>query len=125
MGEWGLLFTLSILWGGSFFFNGVAVRQLPTLTIVAARVAMAAVMLWGVVLLGQRRPIPHGWRLWRAFLLTSSPPRGARIPSLRRDMVAPPDSGGLTLHGLPPPQWSDARLHVRLTSPPVQRRGCF
>ena len=69
MGEWGLLFTLSILWGGSFFFNGVAVRQLPTLTIVAARVAVATVMLWGVVLLGQRRPIPHGWRLWRAFLV--------------------------------------------------------
>ena len=58
-------------------------------------------------------------------LLTSSPPRGARIPSLRRDMVAAPDSGGLTLHGLPPPQWSYARLHVRLTSPPAQRRGCF
>ena len=24
--EWGLLLTLSILWGGSFFFYGVAVR---------------------------------------------------------------------------------------------------
>jgi len=69
MGEWGLLFTLSVLWGGSFFFNGVAVRQLPTLTIVAARIAMAAVILWGVVLLGQRRRIPHGWRLWGSFLV--------------------------------------------------------
>ena len=67
IGEWGLLFTLSVLWGGSFFFNGIAVRQLPTLTIVVARVAMAAVILWGVVLLGQRRPISHCWRLWRAF----------------------------------------------------------
>ncbi|MYC49355.1 MAG: DMT family transporter [Synechococcus sp. SB0662_bin_14] len=69
VGEWGLLFSLSVLWGGSFFFNGVAVRQLPTFTIVVARVAMAAVLLWGVVLLGQRRPIPQGWRLWRAFLV--------------------------------------------------------
>ena len=68
-GEWGLLLTLSVLWGGSFFFNGVAVRQLPTLTIVAVRVVLAAVVLWGVVLLGQRRPIPHGWRLRRAFLV--------------------------------------------------------
>lgn len=68
-GEWGLLFTLSVLWGGSFFFNGVAVRQLPTLTIVVTRVAMAAVILWGAALLGQRYPIPHGWRLWRAFLV--------------------------------------------------------
>lgn len=69
MGEWGLLFTLSVLWGGSFFFNGVAVRQLPTLTIVVTRVAMAAVILWGAALLGQRYPIPHGWRLWRSFLV--------------------------------------------------------
>lgn len=69
MGEWGLLFTLSVLWGGSFFFNGVAVSQLPTLTIVVARVVMAAVILWGVVLLGPHRPIPHGWRLWRTFLV--------------------------------------------------------
>ena len=68
-GEWGLLLTLSVLWGGSFFFNSVAVRQLPTLTIVAVRVVLATVVLWGVVLLGQRRPIPHGWRLWRAFLV--------------------------------------------------------
>ena len=68
MGEWTLLFTLSVLWGGSFFFNGVAVSQLPTFTIVVVRVAMAAVILWCVAL-GRRQRIPHGWRLWRAFLV--------------------------------------------------------
>jgi hypothetical protein len=30
--DWGLLVLLSILWGGSFFFNGVALRELPPLT---------------------------------------------------------------------------------------------
>src|SRR5271154_3320979 len=33
--EWGLLLLLSLLWGGSFFFVGVAVKALPPLTIVA------------------------------------------------------------------------------------------
>ncbi|MEM7465157.1 MAG: DMT family transporter, partial [Pseudomonadota bacterium] len=43
--EWGLLILLSVLWGGAFFFVGVAVKELPPLTIVLARVAMAAAML--------------------------------------------------------------------------------
>ena len=44
--EWGLLLLLSLLWGGSFFFVGVAVKELPPLTIVAARVTIAATLLW-------------------------------------------------------------------------------
>lgn len=44
--EWGLLLLLSLLWGGSFFFNGVAVKQLPPFTIVEARLAVAAALLW-------------------------------------------------------------------------------
>ena len=32
--EWAMLIALSVLWGGSFFFNGVAVKELPSLTIV-------------------------------------------------------------------------------------------
>ena len=30
--EWGMLLILSILWGGSFYFVGVAVNELPTFT---------------------------------------------------------------------------------------------
>lgn len=40
-----LLIFLSILWGGSFFFTGAAVRELPPLTIVLARVALGAAFL--------------------------------------------------------------------------------
>ncbi len=43
--DWGLLILLSILWGGAYFFAGVAVRELPPLTVVLARVSMAAVAL--------------------------------------------------------------------------------
>ena len=44
--EWGLLALLSLLWGGSFFFIGVAVKELPPLTLAALRVALAALILW-------------------------------------------------------------------------------
>ncbi len=64
--EWGLLLTLSVLWGGSFFFNGVAVRELPTLTVVFSRVALAALILW-VALRLAGEPMPSAPRIWAAF----------------------------------------------------------
>ncbi len=41
--EWGLLIALSVLWGGSFVFNGITVRELPSFVIVTCRVGLAAV----------------------------------------------------------------------------------
>jgi drug/metabolite transporter (DMT)-like permease len=43
--DWMLLLTLSVLWGGSFFFVEVALEGLPVLTIVWLRVALASAML--------------------------------------------------------------------------------
>jgi drug/metabolite transporter (DMT)-like permease len=43
--DWSLLALLSVLWGGSFFFNGVALRELPPLTVVFLRVVLAALIL--------------------------------------------------------------------------------
>lgn len=64
--EWTLLLTLSVLWGGSFFFNGVAVREIPTFTVVVVRVALAAVILLVIVrLMGIK--IPRDGRVWAAF----------------------------------------------------------
>lgn len=57
LADWGLLVFLSLLWGGSFFFNQVAVAELPTLTVVAARVVLAAAALWAAMLaIGMRMP---------------------------------------------------------------------
>lgn len=42
---WLMLVALSILWGGSFFFVAVALRDFPAFTIVLARVALAALVL--------------------------------------------------------------------------------
>jgi drug/metabolite transporter (DMT)-like permease len=63
---WGLLLALSVLWGGSFFFVAVAVRDLPPLTIVAARVGIAALVLLPVLRLAGLR-LPRGRGLWLAF----------------------------------------------------------
>ena len=43
--EWMLLVLLSVVWGGSFFFNGIALREFPTLSIVTARVGLSALAL--------------------------------------------------------------------------------
>ncbi len=64
--EWAMVLVLSVLWGGSFLFQGVAVRELPTLTIVALRVSLAALALC-VVLAVLRIPMPRTFAHWRAF----------------------------------------------------------
>ena len=52
--EWMLLVLLSVVWGGSFFFNGIALREFPTLSIVTARVGLAALaLLFQMKMLGQ------------------------------------------------------------------------
>lgn len=43
--EWILLIVLSVLWGGSFFFNGVALKEIPVFTVVFGRVCIAAIAL--------------------------------------------------------------------------------
>jgi drug/metabolite transporter (DMT)-like permease len=64
--EWGMLLALAVVWGASFFFNGVAVRDLPSFTLVWLRVAVAAAALLLVLrLLGQR--MPREGHVWAAF----------------------------------------------------------
>lgn len=64
--DWGLLVLLSVLWGGSFLFVGIAVRELPPLVIVLARVwlAAAALLLLHRLLQG---PLPRDRRSWTSF----------------------------------------------------------
>src|SRR5687768_6020264 len=60
--EWALLAVLSVLWGGSFLFVAVAVAELPPLTLVLARVALAALALQlAAVITGQHRAIQGRW----------------------------------------------------------------
>ncbi|WDZ76933.1 DMT family transporter [Ensifer adhaerens] len=64
--EWGMLILLSLLWGGSFFFIGIAVKALPPITIVALRVSLAAIALLVIIRL-MGLSMPRDRRVWLAF----------------------------------------------------------
>lgn len=57
---WLWLLSLSVLWGGSFFFAKVALSELGPFTVVFARVALASLALALVVPLRWQAP-------WRAY----------------------------------------------------------
>ncbi len=61
--SWLLLVALSVLWGGSFLFVGVAVKELPPLLVVFARVAIAVIILLPVHLAVQGA-LPRTMALW-------------------------------------------------------------
>lgn len=64
--DWSLLGLLSILWGGSFFFNGLVLRELPPLTVVFLRVAVAAIILLPLLSVYGIR-FPRGLSGWSPF----------------------------------------------------------
>jgi drug/metabolite transporter (DMT)-like permease len=61
--DWLLLTLLSAIWGGSFFFIGVAVKELPPLLIVLARVGLATLVIVPAHFV-IRGPLPRDWRPW-------------------------------------------------------------
>jgi drug/metabolite transporter (DMT)-like permease len=64
--EWVMLLALATVWGGSFFFNEIAVRELPVFTVVVSRVALAALILLMIMRLRRER-LPHDRWVWVAF----------------------------------------------------------
>jgi len=63
-----MLITLSVLWGGSFFFIEILVRHLPPLTIVTLRVGLAAIALW-ILIAALRISLPQSREHWSALLV--------------------------------------------------------
>jgi drug/metabolite transporter (DMT)-like permease len=63
--SWALLVVLAAIWGGSFMFIGVAVKELPSLLIVLARVSMAAAILLPIhlIVIGK---LPSNRKSWVA-----------------------------------------------------------
>lgn len=64
---WLWLLSLSLFWGGSFFFSKVAIAELPPFTIVFARVGLAALAL-NIALAASSRGLLRRRTPWRAFL---------------------------------------------------------
>jgi drug/metabolite transporter (DMT)-like permease len=65
--DWALLGVLSVLWGGSFFFNGLALRGFPPLTLVLLRVTLAALILLPLLRI-YRIDFPAGISGWTPFV---------------------------------------------------------
>ncbi|MEP2979892.1 MAG: DMT family transporter [Lentilitoribacter sp.] len=66
--EWIMLIALSVLWGGSFLFVGVAVNDVPPLTIVLVRVLLSAIALH-VILKAMGYKFPSDKGVLSAFLI--------------------------------------------------------
>jgi drug/metabolite transporter (DMT)-like permease len=66
--DWALLGVLSVLWGGSFFFAGVSLRELPPLTVVFLRVTLAAIILLPVLWIYRIR-FPARLPGWKPFFI--------------------------------------------------------
>ncbi len=63
LGTWreaGLLLLLGILWGIPYALTKLALSSIPPITMVAARVTLAALVLWLVVFF--RRKVAYDWR---------------------------------------------------------------
>jgi len=65
---WFMLIILSLVWGGSFFFAEIALRQIAPLILVLARVGLAAVSLIAVAYLTGLR-LPKDVQTWRSYFI--------------------------------------------------------
>ena len=66
--DWLILGFLGVIWGGAFFFIGVAVRHVQPLTYVWLRLTIAAAGLWAYVYFrGETVDLPR--RAWGSILL--------------------------------------------------------
>ena len=66
--DWALILLLSIIWGGAFFFNVVALRGFPTNTLVFGRMAIATLPLLIIIMVSGQK-LPRGWAAWRGLAL--------------------------------------------------------
>src|SRR3954471_918773 len=66
--DWLIIGVLALIWGGAFFFIGVAVRHVPPLTYVWLRLTIGAAGLWVYLIVrGERMSLPR--EVWGSILL--------------------------------------------------------
>jgi drug/metabolite transporter (DMT)-like permease len=69
-GEWALLVFLSLVWGASFMFIEIGLRELSPFNIAAFRIVIAGLILFCYVLV-RREPLPKSPRTWLALAVLS------------------------------------------------------
>ena len=68
--DYGLLLLLSAIWGSSFLFIKVAVETMPAVSMTAARLTLAGIILVAMAVLS-KQPVPKGTRLWGWILMSA------------------------------------------------------
>ncbi|HQZ12989.1 MAG TPA: DMT family transporter [Devosia sp.] len=64
---WLLIIALGAVWGSSFLFNAVLIREISPLWVSAGRVAIGAAICW-VYFFATHRRLPTDWRLYPQLL---------------------------------------------------------
>ena len=68
--DYALLISLSAMFGASFLLIKISIVEIPTLTLVAARLVIAAVILWvAMKLAGQQ--LPRGMKIWMWIIVSA------------------------------------------------------
>ncbi len=65
---WALIILLGAVWGCSFLFNAILIREISPLWVSAGRVTIGASICW-LVFLAMRKPLPRDWSLYPQFLV--------------------------------------------------------
>jgi len=66
--EWGLLVLISVVWGLSFFFIEIALRELGSFTLVFYRVGIAALIVTSFLYISGKR-LPFDGESWRKYFI--------------------------------------------------------
>jgi len=85
--DWLLLLLLSLIWGRSFFFNKVALRGLPFLTVMTLRMSLVAIALWIVVFARGIHPI-RSLQVWGAHLVAAGDPGHGNVSLRHRQALS-------------------------------------
>ncbi len=65
---WALIILLGAVWGCSFLFNAILIREISPLWVSAGRVTIGAIICW-LVFAALRKGLPTDWRLYPQFLV--------------------------------------------------------
>lgn len=68
--DYALLIALAAIWGSSFLFIKLAVIEVPATTVAAARISLAAVVLWIVARMAGQE-LPRDKAVWCAILMAA------------------------------------------------------
>ncbi|HEV7603803.1 MAG TPA: EamA family transporter, partial [Candidatus Limnocylindrales bacterium] len=66
--DWLIFFGLGLMWGSSYLFIKLAVDDFGTLTLVALRLTVGALLLWSVVRIAHQ-PLPRERRVYGHLLV--------------------------------------------------------